>query len=389
MSGSRLSLRQFLNLGDFSMRATFIRLLFVVELGCMAFSVWLVFGKNNFLLGGGLLVAAYFLSIILRRLIRYEANINAWKKAFKSGDLRKAQDILLEIMEIAAKFKSTDPRIAELWIVSGSTYLDNAEYADAERCFRRAIALREQRFGPDHFLVGECLCLLGRVQLCLAQVNDSERTFLRAQELLMRDPRPGHFYLPMVLTSLSGVRKFQGKTAEAERLAVEARDILETGPWREKSPMAGALCHLGEVYLKQGKLAEAESVLQQSLSVWRKATAAEIFLVGPLRGLAEVHLERKEFDRARALLNQAQAIMEKSEFVDHPFMAGIFHVQATLSAAKNDPVHAEVLYRRTLQIQEKVLGPEHPDVAEVLRDYASFLKKLGRDKEAAELSRGR
>jgi hypothetical protein len=36
---------------------------------------------------------------------------------------------------------------------------------------------------------------------------------------------------------------------------------------------------------------------------------------------------------------------------------------------------------------ERFYGAEHQDVAEVLSDYADFLKKRGRDREAAELSR--
>src|SRR5438105_3342601 len=250
------------------MRATFILVLLLAELTCIAFGGWFVFVKENFLLGGVFLVASYFVSMVLQRMIRYEVKINAWKKAIKKGDLRQAEDILLEAMELAAKFRSTDPRIAVLWNVSGSHCLDNAEYPEAERCFRRAIALREQRFGPDHFLVGECLYFLGRVQMCRGQLDEAERTLSRAQELVTHHPRPAHFYLPMVLSSLSCLRNAQGKSAEAERLAVEARDMLESGPRREGSLMAGTLCHLGEIYLKRGRLAEAESVIQRSLSVW-------------------------------------------------------------------------------------------------------------------------
>src|SRR5207302_1331682 len=206
------------------MRSTIILLLVLAELACIGFGGWVVFAKDNFLLGSGFVVASYFLSIVLQRMIRYELKIKAFKKAIKKGDLRTAEGILLEAMELAAKFKSTDPRIAELWNASGSLYLDNAQYTEAERCFRRAIAVREQLFGPDHFLVGECLYFVGRVQMCVGQLGDAERTLLRAQELVRSHPRPGYFCIAMVLSSLSSLRMVQGKAEEAERLAVEARD---------------------------------------------------------------------------------------------------------------------------------------------------------------------
>jgi Tetratricopeptide repeat len=39
----------------------------------------------------------------------------------------------------------------------------------------------------------------------------------------------------------------------------------------------------------------------------------------------------------------------------------------------------------TLAIQEKAFGPEHPDVATSLENYASLLRAVGRRDEAAPL----
>ncbi|MFQ5818178.1 MAG: tetratricopeptide repeat protein, partial [Terriglobia bacterium] len=46
---------------------------------------------------------------------------------------------------------------------------------------------------------------------------------------------------------------------------------------------------------------------------------------------------------------------------------------------------AEPLYQRSLAIWEKALGPEHPDVATALENYAALLRKTGRRAEAARL----
>jgi Tfp pilus assembly protein PilF len=46
---------------------------------------------------------------------------------------------------------------------------------------------------------------------------------------------------------------------------------------------------------------------------------------------------------------------------------------------------AEPLYRRALVIDEKALGPEHPQVAAVLENYAALLHKLNRDAEADKM----
>ncbi len=42
---------------------------------------------------------------------------------------------------------------------------------------------------------------------------------------------------------------------------------------------------------------------------------------------------------------------------------------------------AEPLYKRSLAIREKALGPEHPDVAASLENYAALLRVTQRGQE--------
>ncbi len=46
---------------------------------------------------------------------------------------------------------------------------------------------------------------------------------------------------------------------------------------------------------------------------------------------------------------------------------------------------AEALIERSLAIREKVLGPEHPDVAQSLENYAALLRKTNREAESARM----
>ena len=46
---------------------------------------------------------------------------------------------------------------------------------------------------------------------------------------------------------------------------------------------------------------------------------------------------------------------------------------------------AEPLYERLLAVEEKALGPEHPDLDESLTNYAALLQTMGRDAEAARM----
>jgi tetratricopeptide (TPR) repeat protein len=58
---------------------------------------------------------------------------------------------------------------------------------------------------------------------------------------------------------------------------------------------------------------------------------------------------------------------------------------AKLYADQRQSVKAEPLYKRALAILAKALGPEHPNVAKCLQNYAFLLRSMGRQEEAARL----
>jgi Flp pilus assembly protein TadD len=51
------------------------------------------------------------------------------------------------------------------------------------------------------------------------------------------------------------------------------------------------------------------------------------------------------------------------------------------------PTEAEPLHRRALALRERVLGPDHPDVAQSISNLAVVLAALGRPAEAEPLHR--
>ncbi len=66
-------------------------------------------------------------------------------------------------------------------------------------------------------------------------------------------------------------------------------------------------------------------------------------------------------------------------------MATSLNNLALLSDAQGHDAEAEPLYQRSLTIFEKVLGPEHPDVATSLETYAALLRQTARADEAVRM----
>ena len=66
-------------------------------------------------------------------------------------------------------------------------------------------------------------------------------------------------------------------------------------------------------------------------------------------------------------------------------MAESLNNLASLYQAQGNYAEAEPLYKRSRAIREKSLGPEHPDVAMSLENYALFLRKMDPDAEAEKM----
>ncbi|MGV3532732.1 MAG: tetratricopeptide repeat protein, partial [Chthoniobacteraceae bacterium] len=74
----------------------------------------------------------------------------------------------------------------------------------------------------------------------------------------------------------------------------------------------------------------------------------------------------------------------------HPLEIHAFKLAQTFAEWLQDagrPAEAESFFRRALQIEEKRLGPEHPEMAARIRDLASVLRLRGRLKESEALAR--
>ena len=85
------------------------------------------------------------------------------------------------------------------------------------------------------------------------------------------------------------------------------------------------------------------------------------------------------------LYKRSLAVVEKALGPDHPQVATSLNSLAALYRNQGLYGDAEPLFKRSLAIVEKALGPEHPDVATSLENYADLQRKTGRDTEAAKL----
>ena len=85
-----------------------------------------------------------------------------------------------------------------------------------------------------------------------------------------------------------------------------------------------------------------------------------------------------QYDRAVVLAKKALEIAERDLGPEHPNVATSLNNLAELYRAQGLYAAAEPLYKRSLAIREKALGPEHPAVAASLNNLAELYRAQGK-----------
>ncbi len=97
-----------------------------------------------------------------------------------------------------------------------------------------------------------------------------------------------------------------------------------------------------------------------------------------LFSVGRVLAQRGRAEEAEAALRRAIALEEKALGPDHPEVATSINLLAETLGLRRDYAKAEPLFLRALAIRERALGPEHPDVAAVLTNLGTLYRFQGR-----------
>ena len=104
-----------------------------------------------------------------------------------------------------------------------------------------------------------------------------------------------------------------------------------------------------------------------------------------LNNLAGLYDDQGRYADAEPLYKRSLAIREKALGPDHPDVATSLNNLAALYDDQGRYADAEPLYKRSLAIREKALGPDHPDVATSLNNLAALYTSQGRYADAEPL----
>ncbi|HEV3121308.1 MAG TPA: tetratricopeptide repeat protein [Isosphaeraceae bacterium] len=178
----------------------------------------------------------------------------------------------------------------------------------------------------------------------------------------------------------------EGRFAAAEPLAKWALSVREQYDGASSTALAQNLNLLATIYVSQRRYSEAEPLYRESIPVWEQSLGAEhIATATAYEDLATVLTYQRKYEQAEPFFKRAQYLFGRGR-PNFPKMVESLSALAANDVAQGRDAPAADLYKRAIKIyDDKSIPLEDPELATVLDQYASLLRKTHRDEDAEPL----
>ncbi len=270
----------------------------------------------------------------------------------------------------------------------GSLLQDRGEYDAAEPLFRRALAIAEKVEGPQHSSTGVSLANLASLLRAKGDYDAAEPLLRRSLKITENAEGARHPMVGMMLDNLALLLKDKGDYDGAEALYRRADEIFEISVGPHHPDTGVHLNNLAALLKDKGDYDAAEPLLRRALAIAETVLGPRHPSTSNRLGNLAILLQAKgDYDGAEPLSRRALAISDDVLGSEHPEMATRVNNLAGLLRDGGDYNAAEPLYRRALTISEKTLGPEHPNTGTVLKNLVDLLGDMGKYDAAEPLCR--
>ena len=345
----------------------------------------------------------------------------------KLGHYDRADTLLARaVSEGERALRGDDPMLGTALDALGQQRSRLGDLEDAERLLRAALAQR-QRSGVDPAMVAATRGNLAFALRRVGRYDEAEALYVQAIEALAQLEPGDSLALASELVGLGQVHHFQGRLAEAEALfRTVLRQMSEAGVRR---PLRAMVIHdLGVVLADQERYPEAERLHGEALALWGdlfprghpeearsyEAMARAVERQG--RWVEADSLYREAIARWRGQYgdNHSQIATIHANRANLSYFAGDFEAAAqayrdgisiwranreqrllaaglrNLGVIEREQgllASADTLLEEALDIRVELLGPRHPEVAEVHSAIAGLRNREGRHPDAESAAR--
>jgi tetratricopeptide (TPR) repeat protein len=252
---------------------------------------------------------------------------------------------------------------------------------------RREAELREdaERMGMDFGLLGVLENFRGRIQRRLADLSATSHELVDRLQNIYAGLNDFRDLCGSDQISLAQMALQRGATGKAAALLKRAQSLgnqqaaeapdSELAVARNKKLAASAAFLLGQ-------LAETDFNYFTATQYYQLAAELQPFNLAYLNAAAELSYAFEEFQETGDLLKQVLAIQEKLLGPEHPDLGQTLNNLGVLHHTQGRQAEAEAYYRWALEICEAHRDPLNQDAINLMQNYAAFLQEEGRNLEA-------
>ena len=304
------------------------------------------------------------------------------------GDMDAAEPLYRRSLEVGEANSEAEPAIL-VPSLRGLAALTagRGQLAESEALYTRALDALEKAGASDSQDAARTLAELGLLAQLQAQVEASESFYTRALAAGEASGLP-EVELATIVNNLGALCAAQDRGDEAEPFYRRALAMRERALGADHPQVAFVAYELARLYDQQGRWDEATPLYERTLRIREAAGEDGMALSDLLTQLAAVSRRLNRPEEAESYFRRTAEIAEENLGPDHPMVALRLNNLAVLYSDQARFPEAEKLYRRALEIEEKAFGPDHVSVAVGLTNLASLHHRQGRlDDAVAEAGR--
>jgi tetratricopeptide (TPR) repeat protein len=258
-------------------------------------------------------------------------------------------------------------------------YLNNrGQLGEAGQALKRALAIAEKLYGPDHPEVAIRASNIGTI---LRAQGDLAGALQYTQRALAIDEKlygPDHPNVAIRANNIGQILQAQGDLAGALQQTQRALAIDEKVYGPDHPEVATDAGNIGQILLARGDLPRALQYTQRALAIDQKVYGPDHPNVArDANNIGGILQDQGDLAGALQYTQRALAIDEKVYGPGHPSVAIRANNIGQILQAQGDLAGALQCTQRALAIDEKVFGPDHPNVAIRASNIGTILQAQG------------
>ncbi|HEU5059728.1 MAG TPA: CHAT domain-containing protein [Kofleriaceae bacterium] len=280
-----------------------------------------------------------------------------------------------------------------------SQYWVAQRYDEADKLYQRILALHKKLDGPESALYATYLQIYGGLLWGRGSLSSAEQYYLEAKKIQDKVSGPDDVQSAGLLMSLGHIYWAQGERTKARRhfdrcLVVYEKFYRET--MKDPEQAAAMILAVAQIYSMGGEPGWARPLEERGEKLYRAQMAkiekesgpTDVRLIAPITTLANLHMNRKEWDQAEKLFRRLMAIDAAQRAAQKtPASAlgsiGWMYQMAYLERRRGRPEKALPVFAKVRDIYQKSYGSYMADLMD--QQIADTWREMGRYKDSRKL----